>query len=172
MIIRFAKPEDLPQIVEIINQATRVGNANAFHKELESEEKRAWLEAHDEDHYPLYVLEWEGKVIAWASLSPYRGRRAALRKVAEISYYVDYVYHGQGIGKQLMKHAIADCERLGFEHLVALLIEINTASIRLLEKFGFERWGFLPDVVELKDTTCGHLIYGKNLGNAFALIKR
>ncbi len=163
MKIRFAKAEDLPQIVEIINQATRAGNANAFHKELETEERRAWLKAHQEDSYPLYVLELEEKVVAWASLSPYRGRRAALRKIAEISYYVDYTYHGQGVGKRLMEYAIADCERLGFNHLVALLIEINTGSIHLLEKFGFERWGFFPDVVELKDGICGHLIYGKSL---------
>ncbi len=163
MTIRFATQEDLPRIVAILNQAARAGNATAFQKELQVEERLTWFAKHHSDSYPIYVLELDDKVVAWASLSPYRGGRKALRKLAEISYYVDYAYHRQGIAKRLIEHAIADCERLGFQHLVALLLEINRPSVRLLEQFGFEQWGLLPNVAELKSSICGHLICGKSL---------
>jgi len=33
----------------------------------------------------------------------------------------------------------------------------------LLEKFGFEKWGHLPDIAIIDDTICGQFIYGKKL---------
>jgi RimJ/RimL family protein N-acetyltransferase len=60
---------------------------------------------------------------------------------------------------------INDCKRLGLKNLLALLLEINQASIRMLEKFGFERWGYLPDIVKLQGRKCAHLIYGKQIAS-------
>ncbi len=42
----------------------------------------------------------------------------------------------------------------------ALLLDINSTSVRLLEKFGFTRWGHMPDVADIDGRECGHLIYG------------
>lgn len=164
MQIRFATSADLAVVIEIYNQAIRAGGATAYSKEITIEDRKDWFEAHHPDTYPLYILEIEGEVAGWGSLSSYRGGRGALAALAEISYYLDYDYHRQGLGRKLMEHIMKDCPRLGFKHLIALLMEVNTGSIAILKKMGFAEWGYLPDVVQLPDgRTCAHLIYGKTL---------
>lgn len=164
MHIRFATSEDLARIIAIYNQAVRAGNTIAFTEPLVVSDRVAWFNGHSPNDYPLYVLEMEQQVVAWASLSAYRKGRTALRATAEISYYIDYEYHRQGFGRKIIEYVIADCPRLGLQHLFALLIELNVASVGILEAFDFERWGYLPHIVALPDgQTCAHLIYGRNL---------
>ena len=40
------------------------------------------------------------------------------------------------------------------------IIDNNTASIRQLEKYGFEKWGHLPRVAVFDGVEVGHLYYG------------
>ncbi|MBT8274014.1 MAG: GNAT family N-acetyltransferase, partial [Bacteroidia bacterium] len=75
-------------------------------------------------------------------------------------------FHNKGIGSALVKHAITDCPRIQKDILLAVLFDINHASIRLLEKFKFEKWGSLPDVIEIDGKKCGHLIYGLKIKTA------
>lgn len=163
MKIRFAKRSDLKSIVEIYNQAITSGGATADLNELCVEDRNDWFNDHNKDSYPIYVIEQENTVIGWGSLSAYRKGRGALKTTAEISYYIDYNYHGKGHAKKLIEHMINDCPRLGIEHLIALLLEVNISSVRILEKFGFEMWGLLPNIAKLPNQNCGHLIYGKSL---------
>ncbi|MCG8308640.1 MAG: hypothetical protein MI975_14705, partial [Cytophagales bacterium] len=67
---------------------------------------------------------------------------------------------------QLILHIIRDCNRIGKRTLLAILLDINDRSAGLLRKFGFEQWGHFPDVIELKDRTCGQLIYGLKLSGS------
>ena len=101
-----------------------------------------WFTAHSVDEYPIYVCGADdGQVLGWLSLSLYRGR-PALARTAEVSYYVDYACHGKGIGSALMQVAITECPRLGKKVLVAILLEWNIPSIKLLEKFGSSAGAF------------------------------
>ncbi len=161
--IRIAGPDDLPRLVEILNQAIATGKANAHSEPFCVETRRAWFDAHTPDTHPIYVCEdEEGQVVGYLSISPYRGR-PALARTGEISYYVDYDCHGQGIGSALMRYALGDCERIGKHMLLAIVLEGNTPSLRLLEKFNFEKWGFLPEVAELSGKLCGHWYYGRRI---------
>jgi L-amino acid N-acyltransferase YncA len=72
----------------------------------------------------------------------------ALRYTAEISYYIDGTFHRQGIATMQIHHAIAACPKLEIKNLIAILLDRNEASIRLLENFGFEKWGGLPNVAD------------------------
>lgn len=161
--IRFATSIDLKSIISIYNQAINAGNATADLNELEASDRKEWFLEHDKDKYPIYILETDDHVIGWGSLSPYRKGRGGLRETAEISYYLDYDYHGLGYGKMLIEYMIGDCKRIGIKNVFALLLETNKASIIILEKFGFTQWGFMPDVVNLRGVSCGHLIYGKKI---------
>lgn len=161
--IRLAIRNDLDIIVGIYNQAVRAGNATADLEEVSVESKEEWFAEHDNNKYPIYILNDGHKTIGWGSLSPYRKGRAALQATAEISYYLDYTEHGQGHGKYLIEYMLKDCQRLGIKNLFALLLEVNRSSVKILEHFGFEQWGHMPHVAELNGTSCGHLIYGKNL---------
>lgn len=161
MTVRLAALADLPRIVEIYNQAIASRTATADTTPFTVEQRLDWFRAHPADEYPLYIYEENGQVLGWLSLSPYRGR-PALRRTAEVSYYVDYASHGRGIGSFLMAHMLQNCPP-SVKVLVAILLEWNTGSIKLLEKFGFERWGFLPDVAQFDDKVTGHLYYGRKV---------
>ncbi|MFH1524674.1 MAG: N-acetyltransferase family protein [Chloroflexota bacterium] len=159
--IRLATLADLRRIVEIYNQAIATGNANAYLKPFTLEERRDWFTTHTPDSYPIYVCEDDNAlVIGYLSLSPYRDR-PALARTAEVSYYVDYGQHG--IGSALMQYALEDCVRIGKKVLLAIVLEWNAPSIKLLERFGFEKWGTLPDVAEFTGWLCCHLYYGKKV---------
>lgn len=160
MTIRFALSSDLASVVNIYNQAIRAKGACGDFHEVEVEDKREWFHGYSKNSYPMYVAEMENKVVGYCTLSPYRAGKKGFASVAEISYYLDYAYHGQGIGTALIKHAISDCPRLNKDILLAVLIDINLPSVGLLEKFNFQKWGYLPDVIEIDNKKCAHLIYG------------
>jgi len=161
--IRFAEKDDLSALVEIYNQAIRSKTSTGDMTEFTVEERVDWFNKFDPNTYPIYVAELNNKVVGYGTISPYRPGRKALDKTAEISFYVDYADHKQGIGSTILNHAISDCERIGKEVLLAFLLDINTSSIGLLKKYGFEEWGRFPTVFELDEVKCGHLIYGVNL---------
>ena len=163
MEIRFAEYNDLESIVGIYNQAIRAGNATADLFEIALKDKEIWFANHNKSQYPIYILLKDSKIIGWGSISPYRIGRAALKTVAEITYYIDYKYHRIGSGSYLIDYILKDCKRLKIKNLMAFLLEVNSASIGLLKKFGFKQWGYLPNIVELKQENCAHLIYGMKL---------
>jgi L-amino acid N-acyltransferase YncA len=160
--IRIAAPGDLPTIVEIYNQAIAAGNATADTAPLTVESRRGWFAEHAPEQYPIYVYEEAGRVIGWLSISVYRPR-PALARTGEVSYYVDYTCHGRGIGSALMQYALQDAARIGKKVYLAILLEGNVASRRLLEKYGFERWGYLPGVADLPGGVCGQYYYGREI---------
>lgn len=163
MIVRLAETGDLPAIVEIYNQAIAERFATADTAVFDVEQKKQWFREHDPRRYPVYVADQDNKVAGWCSLSPYRPGRAALRFTAEISYYVDKNHRRQGIASRLIRHAMDSCGELRIKSLFTLLMERNVASIKILEKFGFQRWGLMPRVADYDGDECGHLIYGLRL---------
>ncbi len=124
-IIRFAKLSDLPFIINIYNQAIRTKCATGDTNEFCVNDKKVWFEKFDINKYPLYIAEIENKVVGYCTLSPYRPGRKAMSTVAEISYYLDYSFHGKGIGTDLLKYVITDCNRIGKKTLLAFLLDIN-----------------------------------------------
>ena len=160
MNIRIAKIEDLGSIVEIYNQAIAVGQKTADLTPVSVEERKAWFEAHPADKYPILVAEQDDTILGYLTLSAYRPGRMALRHTAEVSYYVHFDHHQKGVASKLLQQAIEMCPALHIKTLFAILIDSNEASLRLLEKFGFERWGHLPRVAEFDGVEYGHYYYG------------
>lgn len=160
LIIRFVNITDLPFIVDIYNQAIRSRCATGDMEEFGVDDRIEWLKKFDDNEYPLYIAEIENRVVGYCTLSPYRPGRKAMSTVAEISYYLDYSFHGKGIGATLLKYVISDCDRIGKKSLIAILLDINSPTIGLLEKFNFKKWGHLPDIIEIDGKKFGHLIYG------------
>ena len=162
MPIRIAKGDDLSIINTIYCQAI-VDKLTADTVPLSMEERVKWFEAHDSGIYPVFVYEVNNQVIAWLSFSSYRPGRQALKKTAEISYYIHNYFRKRGIGTALIQFALQQAAYYGFKNLLAIVLERNTGSIRLLEKCGFEKWGYLPRVADFDGDLCGHLYFGMNL---------
>jgi L-amino acid N-acyltransferase YncA len=162
-MIRLAALDDLPGMVAIYNEAVAHRFATADLTPVSVDQRVDWFREHDSSTFPIYVFEKEGSVRGWCSLSSYRPGREALVGTAELSYYVGYEFHGQGIGSALVRHALAEAPRLGKRVLFAILLERNEPSIRLLKKYGFELWGRLPDVALVDSELVSHLYYGRRI---------
>ena len=164
MKIRFLEESDRSRVVEILNEAIGIANATALTNPVSVESRSAWFDEHTRENYPIYVEEVDGVISGWCSISPYRAGRGALRFTAEISYYVSNDFKRQGVATRLVLHAIEDCGRLGIKNLFGILLDTNEASIRLLEKLGFGKWGHMPNVADFDGTECAHVYYGKRIG--------
>ncbi|MEN8191068.1 MAG: N-acetyltransferase family protein [Thermodesulfobacteriota bacterium] len=163
MEIQFSTAGDKHRIVEIYNQAVAEGLRCADTVPVTLEEKTGWLELHSNDHYPIFVARKDGLVVGWCSLSPYRQGRKALFRVAEISYYIDAAHRRCGIGSRLIEHALENAADLGLSFFLAILLDLNHDSIRLLERHGFKKWGHLPEIADFGHTVCGQVIYGRKV---------
>jgi phosphinothricin acetyltransferase len=161
--IRIAKEDDLSGIVAIYNQAIPSKRSTARTEPVTVDERRGWFLEHDSRHHPIFVAEMDGRVIGWCSLSEYRPGRPALRFTAELSYYVDLEYQRRGVGLALVSHALKVSPSLGIRNVVAVLIDRNEASRKLLEKLSFHQWGYLPQVLDFNGQECGEYYYGKRI---------
>lgn len=160
-MIRTAREKDLAAIDHIYNQAISAGFHTAHLSPLSSEQRMQWFLNHSKEEYPVYLFEEDDKVLGWASLSHYRKGREGLAEVAELSFYVDFDHHGEGIGSRLVDYCLKQAPGLNKRVLLAIIIEGNRASIGLLEKFGFERWGYLPEVIHHQEEKRGQVYMGK-----------
>ena len=162
-MIRVATLDDLPTLVEIYNQAVDERFATADLRPVTIEQRRPWFDDHDPATLPIYVFAEGGAVLGWCSLSAYRSGREAVLGTAEISYYVARAARGRGVGSMLVQHAVDDAPQLRKRVLFAILLEKNRASVRLMERCGFELWGRLPDVAMIDGELVSHLYYGRRL---------
>jgi phosphinothricin acetyltransferase len=161
--IRTAKEKDHPDIIKIYNHAVDEKFATADTEHVIPESRKEWFAQHSPETYPIYVAEENNEIIGWCSLSPHRPGRKALRKVAEISYYIHKDHRRKGIANSLINHTIESAKSLGFKNLITILLDLNKPSIYILEKFGFEKWGHLPDIAEIDEVICGQYIYGRKI---------
>jgi L-amino acid N-acyltransferase len=162
MKIRTTIAADLPSIDGIYNEAIEDGFKTAHTAPMSEKVRKDWFRKFN-DQYPLYVYEVGDEVLGWLSVSPYRKGRKALAETAEVSFYVAREARGQGVGSALLEHAINEAGRLNFHVYIAILIETNKASISLLKKHGFDKWGYLPEVINVEGERRGQFYYGKVL---------
>jgi L-amino acid N-acyltransferase len=163
MSVRLVEDRDLEALVEIYNDAILTLRCTADMDIFTVEERLSWLREHQCLQYPMYVYEAGNKVAGYIYFSAYRPGRRALKGTAEISYYIHKDYQRKGIGTELLEFSIKKAKELQFHNLVAILLGCNTPSIKLLEKFGFKKWGCLPGIVDLSVEVCDHLYYGLKL---------
>jgi L-amino acid N-acyltransferase YncA len=160
MNIRIAQYKDLKSIVEIYNQAISVGQKTADITSVKIKDKIQWFKDHRAKKYPILVAEKNNKVIGYLSISPYRPGRMALKYSAEVSYFINFKNHRQGVASNLLRKAIELCPELSIKTLFAILIDTNESSVNLLEKFGFKQWGHLPKIAMFDEIEVGQYYYG------------
>jgi len=160
MNIRIAERKDLDSIVEIYNQAIASSQKTADVDPVTVEDRVHWFEEHPPEKYPILVAEVGELIVGYLTLSAYRPGRMALRSTAEVSFYIHFEHHRQGIGSGLLQHAISLCPKLGIKTLFGILLDSNEGSVKILEKHEFQKWGHLPRVAEFEGEEVGHFYYG------------
>ncbi|HYZ15881.1 MAG TPA: GNAT family N-acetyltransferase [Candidatus Acidoferrum sp.] len=161
LTIRSARSEDAEAIAAILNAAIADRSATAQLDPVTGDERRAWLRAHD-DRHPVWIAADEEGVAGWFSISPWSDRRA-YDLTAEVSVYVAPDRQRRGIGAKLMRHAIASAPMLEIEVFVARIFTHNPASIRLFERFDFQRWGVMHGVARLEGILRDVAILGRRV---------
>lgn len=109
------------------------------------------------------VTSPKGEILAWGSLSDYHPREG-YHITAEISVYITPGARGKGLGGRLVNFMLKLAPEFGIKNVVALIFSSNSASLNLFAKFGFTRWGKLPEVCDMGGKIESLTILGKKLG--------
>jgi phosphinothricin acetyltransferase len=161
LTIRRAAFEDLEQITGIYNDAIKKTTATFDIEPKTLEEQEIWFAEHDASH-PILIVDEDGLIIAWASLSQWSDRLAYC-DTAEISLYVKEEHRGKGIGKQLMRAIIQEGKTAGLHTVIARIAGSNKISVDLCKSFGFQYIGTMREVGkkfgQLLDVHLMQLIY-------------
>ena len=136
-MIRKAERKDIPALLEIYNHEVRNGVATLDINEKNLQQWTVWFENHNIKNHPLIVLEDEGIIKGYASLSSYR-EKEAYSSTVELSIYVHPGFRGQGVGKALMNEILLMAREDSTIHtVVSVITSGNSVSEALHEKFGF-----------------------------------
>jgi L-amino acid N-acyltransferase len=146
-MLRDANEADMPQINDIVNWYIRETAVNWSWEERTMEEAMAWFRAHQPPYHPVYVIEDDGVIVAFGSLSHFRPK-VGYWPVAENSVYVRSGYKGKGFGTALMNKLIAHAKASGLRVITAWINDDNLESIRFHEKLGFYHTGKMPGIGE------------------------
>jgi L-amino acid N-acyltransferase YncA len=162
MIIRDAREADLPAIVEIYNAAIRGRISTAQLDPVSVDERLPWFREHLPESHPLWVAEIDGPIAGWLSLHSFIARRA-YAGTAEIGVYVSEKFRRRGVGQALLEKAVAHSPRLEISALVGCIFGHNEPSLRLFERLGFERWGFLPRIALVDEIERDLVMVGRHV---------
>lgn len=117
--IRVARLTDAPRLVEIYAPYVQK-TAITFEYEVPSVEEFRGRMADTLKKYPYIVAEKAGKVVGYAYLSPFVGRKA-YQWAAETSIYVDTEDRHAGVGKALYHALEGICRVMGILNLNACI---------------------------------------------------
>jgi len=147
ILIRPATREDLKGILDIYNDAVLNTTASADYEPQSLDQRVKWYETRKKIGFPMFVAEGsDGRVVGWASLSPYHSR-PGYRFTAENSVYIAADWRGKGIGKLLMIRVIDSAKEIGLHAIVASIEATSEASIRLHASLGFEQRGHMRELI-------------------------
>lgn len=161
--VRDATTDDLSAIVAIYNQTIPSRMVTADLAPVTVAQREGWFAEHSPARRPLWVAERDSHIEGWLSFQSFYGR-PAYDATAEVSIYVDERYRRRGLGQQLLDRAITQAPAMGVRNLLGFIFLHNEPSLALFERFGFARWGTLPEVAELDGMHRSLVIVGRTVG--------
>ena len=135
--IRSAIRSDARAICEIYN--TAIAERSSTFETTPRSAADFWPRIEDA-RFPLLVCEADEAVTGWAGLGPYSPREC-YAGVGEASVYVAPRARGCGVGTALTEALASAAVEGGFHKMIGKLFTDNVASVRLVERCGFESVG-------------------------------
>jgi phosphinothricin acetyltransferase len=142
--IQPATVQDLPVINDIYNYYVTRSTCTYQTDPETPESRREWFARHDAAH-PVIVVEQDGQVVAWGSLTQLHSRQG-YRVTVEDSIYVRHDMHRRGIGQAILLELIQAAKTLGYHSIIASISADQDASVELHRKNGFVQVGRLREV--------------------------
>jgi len=99
--------------------------------------------------HPVVVVEDGGRIVGFASTSPYRPREC-YAKIAEFSVYVARDDRGRGVGRLALEALIQEAAAAGLHKLVSRIFPENVASRAACRSVGFREVGIYKAHGELE----------------------
>ncbi|HEX8639512.1 MAG TPA: arsinothricin resistance N-acetyltransferase ArsN1 family B [Pyrinomonadaceae bacterium] len=144
MNIQQVKLSDASQIAEIYNYYIENTHHTFETEAIDESEMRSRINEIIEK-YPYYVGKENGEIIGYAYAAPYKSR-CAYRSSAEVSVYVKNDVQQKGIGTRLYEKLMTELLQTDVHAVIAGIALPNDASVRLHEKFGFEKVAHFREV--------------------------
>jgi L-amino acid N-acyltransferase len=143
--IRDAVEADLEEITAIYNEVLTNSTAIYSDRPATREERIAWWKARREQGYPVLVAVDGGAIRGFATFGDFRSW-PGYRYTVEGTIHIHSAARGRGVGSGLLETLLERAKILGKHTMIAGVDSENTASLRFLERSGFERVGQLREV--------------------------
>lgn len=144
MEIRNVKLEDARQIADIYNYYVLETHHSFETEALSVNEMMDRVDAITES-CPFLVCEKDGEIVGFAYGTHYKPRSAYKHSV-EVSVYLKNDSKHKGIGTRLYEKLFQEIEKMNVHAIIAGISLPNEASIKLHEKFGFEKVAHFREV--------------------------
>lgn len=145
MQIREAIEPDFEQITAIYNDVLTKSTAIYNDRPATLADRLAWWRSRQQQHHPVLVATDGLQVCGFGSFGDFRSW-PGYRYTVEGTVHVAAGSRGQGVGSLLLQELIARATLAGKHSMIAGVDSENTASLRFLERFGFQQVGLLPEV--------------------------
>ncbi|GKU80816.1 GNAT family N-acetyltransferase [Niallia sp. NCCP-28] len=139
-MIRDMQEKDLPEVLEIYNDAIIHTTAVYSYTPQTLQDRKIWYKQKVEDGYPVLVFEENNIVMGFATYGQFRPW-PGFKYTIEHSVYVHKEFRKKGIGTKLLKALIAVAESQKYATLIAGIDANNEKSILAHKKLGFYHAG-------------------------------
>lgn len=140
VLIRIAAPADAAAIAAIYRPYVESSRISFEEEAPDASEMARRIEGEFPGRHPWLVAESDGRVLGFASSSPFRSRRA-YRWVAESGIYLTPDAKGRGIGRALLSRLVELLQQQGYVAVIGAIALPNEASVALHERLGFVHTG-------------------------------
>ena len=145
MTVRAAASGDAWAIAEIYNHYIEHSHATFETEKIDAGEMFRRIAESCNADYPFLVDEIEDKIRGFAYGRRYRPRAAYAHSI-ETSVYIEQGFEGRGIASQLYTVLLPEIVSKGFHAIIAGISLPNGPSVKLHEKFGFEKVAHFREV--------------------------
>jgi L-amino acid N-acyltransferase YncA len=145
MQIRDAVDADFEEITAIYNEV--LANSTAIYNDRPASvsDRIAWWRTRLDQHCPVLVASDAEHICGFGSYGDFRSW-PGYRYTVEGTVHIASGLRGQGVGSLLLRALIVQARQAGKHSMIAGVDSENIASLRFLERFGFERVGHLREV--------------------------
>jgi len=146
MQLKPCTEKQLPEILDIFNEAILNSTALYDYKTRTMETMTTWYADKINNNYPVVgAFDENDTLLGFATYGMFRVR-PAYKYTVEHSIYVRSDKRGAGWGKVLLREIIKKAEEQNFHVMVGVIDASNTISMKLHENEGFVQTGIMKEV--------------------------
>ena len=145
LIVRSAVPEDASEVSEIYNHYVKTSTITFEEEPVSASEMAARIREIQSLSYPWLVAIAATGILGYAYAGKWKVR-AAYKHSSEITVYVRAGLERSGVGSALYNHLLPALKACGVHAAIGGVALPNDASVRLHEKFGFQKCAHFTEV--------------------------